>query len=402
MMIYINFPKRIKQIQDELKEKGIDALVATRLKSITHWSGGFVPWRSAMIIPAEGELQLITPLLDYARLQEECWLDNVAGYGALPGIDFIDMIKMRINEIGQDGGTIGYEDGTTNYLPEGFITNFELEALKGAFPNAEFVNATEITDKLCLVKEPEEIRLMRQATAIVDKAHEAVRNELKVGISEKEIAGIAEKVMRDAGSEFAWTFTGGQEIASGHRTSWPMGGCTPATDKLIQYGESVMVDLHGMYGLFLGDVAHNYIMGNPTKEQSEVIKAFTETSYKAIDEMQPGRSLKEVTLTVHEFVKKNDWEAWMLPGYGHGIGHLGNEWYPCVAENPSPGNNEPDYILEPGYMQMMAIVCNRPGVCGFRLERPLVITETGNEVLSKLPIEPGYVKLDDSLKFRDR
>ena len=107
-------------------------------------------------------------------------------------------------------------------------------------------------------------------------------------------------------------------------------------------------------------------------------------------------------MNVHEFVAKNGWSEWMLPGYGHGIGHLGNEWYPCVAETPSPGNNEPDYILEPGYMQMMAVVCNRQGVAGFRLERPLVITETGNEVLSKLPIQPGIIPVDDGHTFRDR
>ena len=167
--------------------------------------------------------------------------------------------------------------------------------------------------------------------------------------------------MRDAGSEFAWTFTGGQEIASGERTWWPLGGCTPATDRLVQLGEPVLVDLHGMYGLFLGDVAHNYIMGRPTKEQREVMTAYTETAYKVIDEMKPGKSLKEVTLNVNEFVAKNNWSAWVLPGYGHGIGHLGNEWYPCVADTPSPGNNEPDFILEPGYMQMIAVVCNRAG-----------------------------------------
>jgi Xaa-Pro aminopeptidase len=402
MMVYINFPKRIKEIQDALTERGIDVLVGTRLKTITHWSGGFVPWRSALIIPAEGELVLITPLLDSGRLSDESWLDNVVGYGALPGIDFLDTIKNTIAATGKDGGTIGIEDGTTNYLPEGFITHYEYESLKAAFPQAEFDNATDISDRLCLVKEPAEIKLMRQATAIVDLAHEEVRKELRVGLSEKQIAGIAEYVMREAGSEFAWTFTGGQEIASGERTWWPLGGCTPATDRIVQYGEPLMVDLHGMYGLFLGDVAHNYIMGNPTKEQSEVIEAFTQTTYKVIDEMKPGKSLKDVTLAVHDFVAKNDWSEWVLPGYGHGIGHLGNEWYPCVGEVASPGNNEPDYVLEPGYMQMMAVVCNRQGVAGFRLERPLLITETGNEILSKLPIQPVILEPDEGLVFRGR
>jgi hypothetical protein len=69
MMVYINFPKRIQKIQEELAKKGVDVLVGTRLKTITHWSGGFVPWRSALIIPAVGEPTLVTPLLDFGRLR---------------------------------------------------------------------------------------------------------------------------------------------------------------------------------------------------------------------------------------------------------------------------------------------------------------------------------------------
>jgi len=232
---------------------------------------------------------------------------------------------------------------------------------------------------------------MRQATALVDAAHEEVRRFLRVGVSEKEIAGVAEKAMRDRGSQFAWTFTGGQEIASGYRTSWFWGGCTPATDKIIQCGDAVMIDLHGMFWLMLGDIAHNAIMGKPSPEQREVMDAYVAICRKSIEEMQPGKTLREVTCNTNDFVQENGWGDWTLPGYGHGIGHFGHEWYPCVAEHECSGSNEPDYVLEPGYIQMMAVVCNRPGVAGFRLERPLLITETGNEVLSRLPIEPWII-----------
>lgn len=172
----------------QLEKRKIDVLVGTRLKTCVHYSGGFVPWRSTVIIPQKGELQLITPILDYARLAEESFLDNVAGYGALPGMDFMDMIANRINELGCGEKTIGIESGMTNYLAEGFITLAEYEALKSRFPKANFVNATDIADRLTMIKEPEEIRLMRQATAIVDAAHEMVLQNLYVGITEKEIA----------------------------------------------------------------------------------------------------------------------------------------------------------------------------------------------------------------------
>lgn len=391
MMTHINFPRRIAAFQEELAKAGVDVLVGTKLKTITHLSGGFVPWRSCVVVPATGELQLVTALLDAGRLKDETWLDNVVGYGALPGMDFLDMIALRIGELGFAKGTIGIESGTSNYLPDGFISLYEYEQLRERFPEATFENAVDIMDRFTLVKEPEEIKLMRHATALVDCAHEAVRDALEVGISEKRIAGIAERVMREGGSQFAWTFTGGQEIASGYRTWWFWGGCTPATDKLVQCGDPVMIDLHGMYWLMLGDVAHNAIMGRPTPEQREVIEAYVATCRKLMEEMQPGRTLADVARNVNAFVQENGWGDWVLPGFGHGIGHLGHEWYPCVGEHVSVGNNEPDYVLEPGYMQMAAVICNRPGVAGFRLERPVLITEGGNEVLSRLPIEPWII-----------
>jgi Xaa-Pro aminopeptidase len=391
MMTYIDFPGRIARFQEEMKREGVDVLVGTKLKTVTHLSGGFVPWRSAVVVPAEGEIQLVTSVLDAARLRDETWLNNVVGFGGLPGMEFTDMIAARVRELGLEKATIGIESGTSNYLPDGFITLYEYEKLRQELPEARFVNAVHLMDRFTLVKEPEEIRLMRQATALVDCAHEAVRDSLRVGITEKEIAGIAEKVMRDRGSQFAWTFTGGQEIASGYRTWWFWGGCTPATDKIVQCGDPVMIDLHGMFWLMLGDVAHNAIMGKPTREQQEVIDAYVAVCYKVVEEMQPGRTLGEVAARVNGFVQERGWAEWVLPGFGHGIGHFGHEWYPCVAESPSAGNNEPGYVLEPGYIQMTAVVCNRPGVAGFRLERPLLITEHGNELLSRLPIEPWII-----------
>ncbi len=175
MMTYINFPRRITRFQEEMRKADVDVLVGTKLKTITHLSGGFVPWRSCIVVPAKGELQLVTPVLDAGRLNDETWLDNIAGYGGLPGLQFLDMIATRINELGLAGGTIGVESGTSNYLPDGFITQFEYEELLKRFPKATFRNAAELMDRFTLVKEPEEIKLMRQATALVDAAHEEVR-----------------------------------------------------------------------------------------------------------------------------------------------------------------------------------------------------------------------------------
>jgi Xaa-Pro aminopeptidase len=132
-----------------------------------------------------------------------------------------------------------------------------------------------------------------------------VRKFLRPGVNEKQIAGVAEKAMRDMGSEFAWTFTGGQEVASGYRT-WT-GACTPTTDKIVQYHDFVLLDLHGMYGLMLGDVSHNAIMGQPDAEQRKVMDAYAKTCERIAEVMRPGKTLGEVGKDVREFVVRNGW-----------------------------------------------------------------------------------------------
>jgi Xaa-Pro aminopeptidase len=394
MFVHIRYAERLERIREALRQRGIDCLVGTRLKTITHTSGAFVPWRSVVVIPANAEPRLITLMLDSERIRDDTWLTTVIPYGPMPGMGFVETVVNQIADLGLEKGTIGIESGASSYLPDGYITLAEYEELRHRLPDANIVNAVDLFDKLTLIKENEEVKLMRQATAICDYAHEVVLRELRAGMTEKQIAGIAEKAARDAGSEFAWTFTGGMEIASGYRTAYGMGGCTPATDKIVQCGDAVLIDIHAMYGLMLGDVSHNAIVGRPAKAVLDVMTAYVETCHALIDAMQPGVTLGEVAQKVTAFVAKNNWEDIVLPGYGHGIGHFGHEWYPCVVEYPSECDTEPEFELQPNYIQMIALVANRPGVAGFRLERPLLITNNGNELLSAMPIVPPILDRD--------
>lgn len=382
MQVHINYQKRLAAFQREMQRQNVDVLVGTRLKTITHMSGAFVPWRSAVIVPAEGEIQLITIGMDAPRILTEGWLTNVVGYSRQ---SLMEMVVQRIRELGFQNGRIGVEDGYSCYLPEGTITHLEYRMLEDGCPDAAIVNLTPAIDRFMLIKEPEQIHLMRQATALSDAAQEAVRAEARIGMTETEIAGIAEYTMRELGSEFAWTFTGGQEIASGHRT-WT-GACTPSTRKIVQRGEFMVIDLHGMYNLMLGDVSHNAIMGDPTSEQQALIDAYVQSVNYLTSSLKPGRTIGEVAKDVRRFTVEQGWGK-MVRGFGHGIGHFGNEWYPSFTDFEMAYVSEPNYVMEPGFMEIIALTCNLPGVGGMRYERAWVITEDGAECMSKTPVEP--------------
>lgn len=382
MNVTIDFKTRLEGLQALLAHEGIDVLVASRLKTITHVSGAFVPWRSVAVVPQQGEIVLLTVGMDATRVAEESWLSTVVGYSRRSPME---MAADLIREAGKDKGVIAVEDGLSWYLPEGMITNHEYETLRENLPGARFQNATQAIDSHMLIKEPQQIELMRRATAMCDAAQEEVRKQVRIGMTEVEIAGIAEVTLRNLGSEFAWTFTGGQEIASGHRT-WT-GACTPSSRKVVQRGDTLLVDLHAMYGLMLGDVSHNGVMGKPSREMLDLIEAYTQSSYFLFDALKPGKTIGEVSEEVREFVVSKGWGQ-IVRGFGHGIGHFGNEWFPSFTNVAIPYASDPDIVLKPGFMEIIAVTCNQPGVGGFRLERPVVMTETGVDVLSRSPIEP--------------
>ena len=346
--VHMDHTGRLAKMQAAVAEAGLDVLVGTRLKSVTHACGAFCPWRSTVIIPAtgKGEITLICPSMDVNRLQQEGWLRRVVGYSRQ---SMMAAAAAQVADLGLAKGNVGIEDGASVYLPEGFITRSEYNDLAVQLPDAELIDAHRIIDSLAMIKEDAEVHLMRQAAAIVDR---------------------------------------GQEIASGHRT-WT-GACTPATDKIVQRGEFVLLDLHGMYGLMLGDVAHNAVLGQPTAAQARVIEGFTATCHKLVEHMQPGRTLGEAARATREFVEEQGWTEF-IRGFGHGIGHFGDEWYPTLTDAEIDGVSEPNFVLQPNYMQEIAVTANLPGVGGLRMERPLVITETGNEVLSKTPFEPYII-----------
>jgi len=392
MSTHVDYPARLRKIQDRMGEQGIDALIATRLSTVGYVFGAFVPWRGIAVIPREGEPELFVLALDAERVKDESFYKGVQPVGPLPGMLMWERITSSIQAKGLEKGAIGVELGHSPIRIETFLLASEYELLRSGFPHASLKNATDLLNELFLLKDEAEIALFRRAGEICDLGMAAVLAEIEVGMTETEVAGIAEYAMRQAGSELNWTFTGGQEIASGYRTAYAWGGCTPPTRKRIQPGDNVVIDLHCMYDLYLGDLSRNAIMGEPTAEQKKLSSAFVSTCNHLLESLKAGVTLGEVAQKMDTFLDEIGYRQYALPGYGHGIGILGNEWYPAIANSTAPYESGADLVLQPNMVQVAAIVLNKPGVGGFRMETPILITEDGSEPLSKTPVEPAIIQ----------
>ncbi len=397
--IKIDWNGHIKKYQAAMEELNLDFCMLTRVKSITYLSGCFVPWKSYFFLPREGfgDPELFTVLLDVERVKAESHLDKISGWGPMKGFYWEKKIQSAAKKAGvfdpkSKAPRIGVELGIDICVTGQMLSYTEAEFLKSVFPGCDLVDFNPKTEQIQFIKEPEEIAMLRKASEITDIGQNAVKEELSKRPSgkqftENEIAGIGTLAMRKAGSNYEWTFTGNQEIGSGYRASWTFNGCTPATNKIVQEGESLLVDLHSEYGCYLGDLSHNYILGKCSSELKKFNEVFEQLCYALIDNMTPGTSFDDCYQEVRKVADKQGYANDLFFGIGHGIGCIGNESWPVVV----PGKDWGSMIFEENMVEIAAIVFNRPGLGGLRLESPTLVTKKGAEVLPKTPFEVDYI-----------
>jgi Xaa-Pro aminopeptidase len=396
---YVDFPKRIRDIQEELAKREIDVYLGSRLRTLSWTLDAFCPWRSFVVIPISGLPTAITFVIDAARVADETWLDEdqVWGYGPMGGQDQISLLSDLVTPHLDNGrGVVGIESGMGTYLPEGNLTQFEYERLQEALPQVRLANAHDILDRLSLIKDPGTVNRFREASRIVDVGHQAVYDAIKDGgyrgMTETEIAGLASYAMRKEGSEWEWSFTGGNEIASGYRTGLAAGACTPASRRVLRDGEPLMVDLHAMFKLGLGDHARNYLLSPATPRQRWHAQNFVDLVSLCLETYKEGQSPSNIADEMLDFAEERGFSEYMVPGFEHGIGMMGDEWRIGLNNGPFAFWTNPDHTYQAGEM----IICAMQYACpeeeiGFRYENPILITERGCEVMSKCPLEIAEV-----------
>ncbi len=391
---FIDFPARIRLIQEAMQKEKIDLYLGSRLRTLSWTLDAFCPWRAFVVIPAEGMPAAFTFVIDAARVADDTWIDEdrVFGFAPMGGQDQIELISDFIKDNLKGGkGRVGVESGMSNYLPEGWLTHYEYERFQSALSGSTLVNAHGVVDRLSLIKDQGTINRFREASRIVDVGHKAVFEAIRdggwKGMTETEVGGLAAHAMRKAGSEWEWSFTGGNEIAAGYRTGFAGGACTPASRKKLASGEPLMVDIHAMFMLGLGDHSHNYLIAPATDRQHWHANNFIDIVKRTLAAYRAGITPSVLAEQMMGFAEERGFSDFMVPGFEHGIGMMGDEWRIGLNDGPFPYWTNPDHV----YRENEVLICAMQYACpedniGFRYENPILIGADGCEELSKYPL----------------
>ncbi len=223
-----------------------------------------------------------------------------------------------------------------------------------------------------MVKSDDEQAKLRASSALAEAALESVLPLLKEGITEAEFVAHLEfefKKRGALGSSFS-------PIALfGSRSSLPHG--VPGK-KRLESGDIVLLDLGCILESYCSDLTRTFVFGTiPGNWFEEIYKVTLTAQLAALGAIRPGVSCRDADAVARGIIS----EAGYGKYFGHGLGHgVGLE----IHEAPRL-NQHSDTILQPGMAVTVEPGIYIPGQGGVRIEDLVLVTETGCEILTKLP-----------------
>lgn len=237
----------------------------------------------------------------------------------------------------------------------------------------ELVDTKGIIESLRLVKTASEIDIIQEAATIADQAFEHIVTFIKPGITEVEVSNELEFFMRKQG---AVSSSFDIIVASGYRSALPHG---VASSKVIQSGELVTMDFGAVYNGYCSDITRTIAVGEVSDELRQLYNTVLEAQKRGVQHTKAGLTGKEADALTRDYITEQGYGEY----FGHSTGHgLGME----VHEAPSLAPRSTT-TLEAGM-----VVTVEPGIYieeigGCRIEDDIVLTETGNRVLTHAPKE---------------
>lgn len=365
---------RVEKAQVLMQEQGIDALLLEAGASLQYFTG-IQWWRSerltAAVIPAEGDLAIVTPHFEEPSIRESLmigedvrvWNEHESPHKLVAGI---------LNDRGIKTGTIAIEDT---------VRFFAVNGLKQAAEQHHIVSGNPIVWGCRMYKSAAELSLMQMASEVTMAAYRHTIPKIEVGMMPADIRKIMSKATQQLGGGSPWEL-----ILIGESSAYPHGSDKPQT---VKEGDVVLLDCGCNVSGYQSDISRTFVLGTPTDRQREVWNLVRDGQALAFDTAQNGIFTGVVDDTVRALYESNGYgPGYKTPGLphrlGHGIGMEGHEQVNFVRGEETP--------LAPGMC-----LSNEPGLYiygefGVRLEDCLYMTEDGPRYFSTPP-----TSLDDPI-----
>lgn len=222
-------------------------------------------------------------------------------------------------------------------------------------------------------KSPEELDYLKRAAAIADGAFATLLPEIRVGMSEAEIALRLEVLIRETDAE-AIAFT--VDVSAGANTALNHYNPFLAPQPLTE-GDLLLFDFGACVSGYRSDMTRTVSVGRPPARAREIYDIVLRANRAGIAAVRSGMAASDVDAVARDLIA----DAGYADSFGHGLGHgIGLE----VHEPPRLAQRSDDR-LEAGMVATIEPGIYLPGFGGVRIEDDVVVEPDGCTVITGSP-----------------
>jgi len=337
--------KRIEGLIESCERKGLDAFIVSREPNIFYYagtiSGGF------LILSPDEEPTLLVPSLNHSIAEDQAEDVEVKSFSRR---NFFDLLTGICNK--SKPSTIGFDE-----LSLGLYQKLEKK-----LENVELKSESAIIWDMRKVKDKNETRLMEKAANLSDIGMEAIRQFLKEGAREFEVAAEATyAIRRDGAEDISFPFI----VASGPRSAYPHAG---VTDRKLRKGDFVTIDMGARYNNYCADLTRTFMVGSPSKKKRLIYETVLEAQAEAFSGILENAKGSEIDKIARTIIEERGYGKFFIHSLGHGVGLE-------VHEPPSLSEKSEDILVAGN------TVTDEPGIYipkfgGVRIEDMVLVTDS--------------------------
>ncbi|MEN2994308.1 MAG: aminopeptidase P family protein [Thermodesulfovibrio sp.] len=234
----------------------------------------------------------------------------------------------------------------------------------------ELIPQYYIVEKERAVKDEEEIRNIKEAIKIAEYAFLRIKNIIKEGNTEKNIARSLENEIKKESDTLPFPII----VASGKNSSMPHWRCS---DRVLKRGDFVIIDWGAEYNGYFCDMTRTFIIGEASEKQREIYELVNNANMQAIKACKVDTLAKEIDAAARNLIKQFDYNDKFGHATGHGVGLDIHEFPKINSESEENIKQGMVFTIEPGvYIE---------GFGGVRIEDMVLVRENSVEILTNLP-----------------
>ena len=379
------YAERIQRAAALIRARGLDAMLVCSTESDyanARYFSGFWPLfeRAGVVISASGDAALLVGPesavfgKDFGKIDKVFVLREFResadpSYPELQASSFRDVFKA----VGVSGENI--KIGLGSYVE---CTLPIYEGLRDAYPKAEIVKCNDIMVTLRKIKSANELACIKEGFRIIELATDEVIKNLRPGVTELQMVGVAQRVIYENGAEYEglpmYVFS---EESTRHAIS-------RSRYREIKKGDIVQLNLSAKIDGYSPSIGLPVIMGKLEGERRELVEFCRKMHEWTGEQMCAGVMASDVAKGFLQMYKDAGYENNYVYGPCHGTGMI-------EVEAPWMETNT-DYLLEENMTFQIDTFISGP-TFGCRWEKGVAIKKDGIESYTDY-LKKGIIELE--------